>query len=233
LKQCSTCSRTYADDTLVYCLDDGSMLVAGYDPQATLRVPAPRVTDMPGTQAAPASPAPFYQTPKRSNRWPIYVLVTLALVVVLGGVVTLLIFGYSRMSASSPNTNQDTEKQTALPPSQSRTPSPSQSPSSPPANSFVGVWRANVHEVNDDFEITYTFTADGRTRMFFKRSDGQTGSDYGTWQYSDGILFERFSNGASAKSSIRWMGDDHFELTIIDNGIPAYAGVKRRFSRVP
>jgi hypothetical protein len=208
------------------------MLVAGYDPQATLRVPAPRVTGIPATQAAPASPTPIYQTPKQSNRWPIYVVATLALVVVLGGVATLLIFGYSRMStSSSPNNNQDSEKQ-ALPPAQSPTPSPLESPSPPTANSFVGVWRANVHEENDDFEISYTFTADGKTRMFFKRSDGKTGSDYGTWQYSEGILFERFSNGASARSSIRWMGDDHFELTIIDNGVPAYAGVKRRFSRV-
>ena len=233
LKQCATCSRTYDDDTLAYCLDDGSMLVARDDPQATLRIPAARVTDMPATQVAPPPPLPRYQTPKQSNRWPIYVLVTFALIVLLGGVVTLLIFGYSRMSASSSsNTNQDSEKQAPLSSSQSPTPSPSESPSPPTANSLVGVWRTSVVENGVSMEITVTFLADGQTRYLFTTAQGRRATDYGTWQYSDGILFEKFSNGASGRGSIRWIDQDNIELTIIDNGVPAYAGLKRRYRRI-
>ena len=47
MKSCPMCKRTYADDTFTFCLDDGALLSAPYDPQATLQIPAPRQTDQP------------------------------------------------------------------------------------------------------------------------------------------------------------------------------------------
>lgn len=41
MKDCPKCKRTYADDTLRFCLDDGSILSASFDPQATQRMPGP------------------------------------------------------------------------------------------------------------------------------------------------------------------------------------------------
>src|SRR4051812_10222623 len=38
MKSCPTCKRTY-EDTLTYCLIDGSILSAPFDPQATLLIP--------------------------------------------------------------------------------------------------------------------------------------------------------------------------------------------------
>ena len=73
--------------------------------------------------------------------------------------------------------------------------------------------------------------SDGNTRYAFK-SRGRTASDTATWQYSDGTLFERFSSGAAGKGSIRWIDDDRFEITIIDNGVPAYNGLKRTYQRL-
>lgn len=35
MKSCPTCKRTYADDTITFCLVDGAILSAPYDPQAT------------------------------------------------------------------------------------------------------------------------------------------------------------------------------------------------------
>lgn len=35
MKRCPQCNRTYADETLTYCLADGSLLSAPYDPDAT------------------------------------------------------------------------------------------------------------------------------------------------------------------------------------------------------
>ena len=49
----------------------------------------------------------------------------------------------------------------------------------------------------------------------------------GTWQYSDGIVFENYLNGSVLRGSVKWLSDDHFELTILDNGNPTSAGVKR------
>lgn len=41
MKKCQTCNRTYADDTLSFCLEDGSLLSASYDSEATLVMDAP------------------------------------------------------------------------------------------------------------------------------------------------------------------------------------------------
>jgi hypothetical protein len=49
MKRCSTCQRTFADDNLTFCLDDGSPLLRvdtnWADSQATAFVPEPRVTN--------------------------------------------------------------------------------------------------------------------------------------------------------------------------------------------
>jgi formylglycine-generating enzyme required for sulfatase activity len=44
MKSCPTCKRTF-DDTMTFCLVDGSILSAPFDPQATEHLPAPRRPD--------------------------------------------------------------------------------------------------------------------------------------------------------------------------------------------
>jgi hypothetical protein len=78
MKSCPTCKRTYPDDTLAFCLEDGSVLSAPYDSEQTLRIPAPRVTDPPPTQMAPRAsheaqstihaPAPNFPPVHQSNQ---------------------------------------------------------------------------------------------------------------------------------------------------------------------
>jgi hypothetical protein len=75
MKRCPTCQRTYTDDTLSYCLEDGSTLfsntAASDNLAATLIIPEPRVTApvQPDTyRSAPAQPQPFTQPPPTS--WP-------------------------------------------------------------------------------------------------------------------------------------------------------------------
>ncbi len=225
MKQCPTCHRDYTDDTLAYCLEDGSALIAGYDPQATLIIPEARPTNVPSAQSAP----PVYSMPPATaaptkSRAPIYILGAVVLLVLGIGVIALGIFGYSQMQASS-STRESNENKSQ--------PSPgSWSTATPSAQSLVGVWRTNVYESGQTTEITYEFLADGTSKMEFKSDHGNTGKDSGTWQYSDGTLFERFSNGSSGKGSIKWINNDEFEITIIDNGVPAYNGLKRRYRRV-
>ena len=50
MKSCPTCNRTYADDSFTFCLDDGALLSASYDPYSTLQIPAARNTDQPATE---------------------------------------------------------------------------------------------------------------------------------------------------------------------------------------
>lgn len=39
MKRCPECNRTYADETFSFCLADGALLSAPYDPNATLVIP--------------------------------------------------------------------------------------------------------------------------------------------------------------------------------------------------
>jgi hypothetical protein len=41
MKKCPQCNRTYADESFSFCLEDGALLSASYDPDATLVIPAP------------------------------------------------------------------------------------------------------------------------------------------------------------------------------------------------
>ena len=55
MKSCPTCNRTF-EDTFTFCLVDGSILSAPFDPEATQQLPASRNTDPPPTEVM--SPAP-------------------------------------------------------------------------------------------------------------------------------------------------------------------------------
>lgn len=56
MKTCPTCHRTYKDDTLSFCLNDGSVLMSGaHDPEATQQIPAPQNTQPYGSTAQPSA----------------------------------------------------------------------------------------------------------------------------------------------------------------------------------
>jgi hypothetical protein len=100
MKACPTCERTYADETLTFCLVDGSVLSAAYDPHETLHLPAPRSTDptptLPSTIQSPQA-LPLYteklqpqlKEKQGGNPWMLFgiamALVSLVAVVVLLG----------------------------------------------------------------------------------------------------------------------------------------------------
>jgi hypothetical protein len=58
MKSCPSCNRTYPDDTLAFCLMDGAVLSAPYDPSET-RAPPRRSNEPPPTEviSAPAKPS--------------------------------------------------------------------------------------------------------------------------------------------------------------------------------
>src|SRR4051812_42230940 len=64
MKQCPACHRTYAEDSLMYCLDDGATLLIvdprPYEPPPTMRI-EPRLTDPPQQPFMP--PQQMYSQP--------------------------------------------------------------------------------------------------------------------------------------------------------------------------
>src|SRR5215218_2374697 len=63
MKKCPVCSRAYHDETLNFCLEDGSILSVEDDPDKTVQISAPQDTDSILTRIS-------YPTAKPSNYTP-------------------------------------------------------------------------------------------------------------------------------------------------------------------
>jgi hypothetical protein len=70
MKSCPTCNRTYADDTLTFCLVDGSILSAPYDPQLVKTNSSLRRTESPPTEILPSVLKPTETIPSPSPTIP-------------------------------------------------------------------------------------------------------------------------------------------------------------------
>jgi hypothetical protein len=108
MKQCPVCNRTYADDSITFCLADGALLSASYDPGATQRIPA-RLTNPPPTEVLTAHPPPTEMLPTylpqaqpvRASNNSKYLPAALLLILVVGGITALLLLNRTKPSASS------------------------------------------------------------------------------------------------------------------------------------
>ena len=83
MKQCPACNRTYAEETLTYCLADGSLLSIPYYPEITHRIPMSRATDSPPTEILPSNPS--HSQHMRQSRNPLFVYVVIGLLALLAG----------------------------------------------------------------------------------------------------------------------------------------------------
>jgi hypothetical protein len=120
MKRCPQCNRTYADDALSFCLDDGSPLLSAgtpmSDPGATVQFPQPRDTSPQATiafnpgqpaQPPPPSPPPIWnpmppQTPQKRSVLP-WVLGIGAVLVFMGIGVVILIFAVAKIANDNNN----------------------------------------------------------------------------------------------------------------------------------
>ena len=55
MKSCPTCNRTYSEDSFTFCLNDGALLSAPYDPHATLVIPTRDTAPPPAREDKPVS----------------------------------------------------------------------------------------------------------------------------------------------------------------------------------
>jgi hypothetical protein len=119
MKRCPQCNRTYADDALSFCLDDGSPLLStsapGSDPSATIQYPQPRDTSPPqatiafnpGTAAPPPPTPPSWNpmpptAPQKRSVWP-WLIGIGAVLVFMGIGVVILIFAVTKMTNDNNN----------------------------------------------------------------------------------------------------------------------------------
>ncbi len=119
MKICPRCQKTYPDDNLNFCLEDGMVLAQSTDlPPATVVMgePRPTQTEVPSpghfnTSAVGKTPQPYgFAQPRKSSRAWVWVLLILGgLVVVCGGgfVAILAYIGYQAENASSSNVSSN------------------------------------------------------------------------------------------------------------------------------
>lgn len=103
MKSCPTCRRTF-EDTLTYCLVDGSILSPPFDPQATLLIPQQDPT-MPMTSPATHGPA-------KSNKLLWVIIASVALGVAAIVLVIALVNRQGRSSETTANVAQQNGSQT-------------------------------------------------------------------------------------------------------------------------
>ncbi len=124
MKKCPSCSRTYTDESLSFCLDDGSPLLSvggsspSYDPSATLQYTPARETKPPPTQVygpgqAPPGAQPFTPTPSwtpmpgqaqpKKSKAIYWILGGVAALVVVGIGAVVLIVALASMDDSNAN----------------------------------------------------------------------------------------------------------------------------------
>jgi cytoskeletal protein RodZ len=87
MKRCLQCRRRFSDDTLNFCLDDGSPLAAEPDSEPTLVSPNVAVPLTPPQNRISLSPSQTSQSP---YRWMLFALIVLLAVMLGGGAVAVL-----------------------------------------------------------------------------------------------------------------------------------------------
>lgn len=119
MKRCPQCNRTYTDDALSFCLDDGSPLVSAtapssFDPSATVQYPQGRETtpqptiaygpgQMPPSQTPPPQWSPMPpMTPQKRSVWP-WILGIGAVLAFMGIGVVILIIALASMGGNNNN----------------------------------------------------------------------------------------------------------------------------------
>lgn len=110
MKQCPSCHRMY-DDSLKFCLEDGSTLTEPYDSGATLIGRPGRRTDA-RTEVLPVSVSTAEIPSRPKTPWTNYVIIALLALIAGGGVVWLL-RGTSDSTSSDNSRNSSTSPTTS------------------------------------------------------------------------------------------------------------------------
>lgn len=179
MKKCPTCNRTFTDDALSFCLDDGSPLLStggdgtppAYDPGATIQYTPGRDTSPPpptpaytpsqpqGFQAQPPSWSPMPPPggvqggapPRKKSKGLYWIIGIIAVVVVLGIGGIALVFVLAGMSNSNAN-NGNTNNSNTTANSNTNANNSNSSNSNQDSNSNSNSSR--VYVAQDDFSIT-------------------------------------------------------------------------------
>lgn len=93
MKACPTCNRTYSDETLTYCLADGSLLSAPYDPEATQRLHLSHPDNPADAETLLSEDAASQPARKTNSPWFKYIVLALLVLPASVGIIVWLSSG--------------------------------------------------------------------------------------------------------------------------------------------
>jgi hypothetical protein len=227
MKRCPGCRRRYSDDTLNFCLDDGSTLVAEPDSEPTLIAPT----------VAATTPARITSSPSRSSkpsyRWVLLGVIVLLALLLGGGAVALL---YRINKWDSPNDEKPSNAAQATPgkkPSESvsdRSTHPTSTPVPAKPPNLNGEWNM----VNTIERTSYPAYANLRMGYHLVitqtgtefRADGEKVSENGrvladnerTPIHVTGTLDQSAANASFVEEGLRRTTSGRFEWTLTTDG---------------
>ncbi|HMJ08516.1 MAG TPA: hypothetical protein VK468_05900 [Pyrinomonadaceae bacterium] len=135
MKICPTCRRTYSDDGLNFCLEDGTVLtLAPSEAPPTVMMNQPRPTDPAPISAAGGinAPAqPYSMKPKKSSKTWLWVVAILGLLLLVcgGGIAAMVGYVYTHPELAANNSKVPSNRPVVINGNNSSTPSASPSPS--------------------------------------------------------------------------------------------------------
>jgi len=97
---------------------------------------------------------------------------------------------------------------------------------------LVGTWQGRQMELGRDTLIRWTIRADGTTSYDYYQDGDKVQTPTSKWTYSNGLFYEKFNSGDTGRALVRATGPDSFKLTIVDNDLTEYRGMKRNYIRV-
>jgi hypothetical protein len=123
MKSCPNCGRTF-EDSLTFCLVDGSVLSAPFDPHATIRDTPRNTAEPPPTQVLPSQHS-IPPTTKSSQPWLLYVAIGVGVVVLfIGGVAWIMLASMSANRGSGSDRSDATASSTPIASQESTAPQP-------------------------------------------------------------------------------------------------------------
>jgi hypothetical protein len=178
MKRCPQCHRTYADESITFCLADGALLSAPYDPEATQQIPFARFTNPTPTEILPSTYSQPIQ-PKGSPKiiYPVVALMAL-LIIALAGIILVPLILRDRKAVNNEAALQP-DSRTAINANTTVLPSPT---------------KATVNPTSQSQAVPAELTG---------KWQGQWSSPYGTI-FSANAYLEPTGTGSGVQGYINW-----------------------------
>jgi hypothetical protein len=215
MKRCPRCRRKYSDDTLNFCLDDGSTLIAEPDSERTLIAPTVAATTPARITSSPS------QSSTSSPRWVLVTVIVLLAFMLGGGGVALFYrinkWDSSNVGQTSTTSSATPETKTEDAPGKSNHPTSTPVPAKPP--NLSGEWN-----IVNTIERT-SYPAYANLRIGYHLVITQTGAEF-------------TADGQKVSENGRMMADDertpiHVTGSVTQSGVSATfveEGQRRRTS---